>query len=555
MERLSNMEKTPTFDVILGVGDKARNIGEYIASYGGVITQIGRDFPNLWSTSFGSNLSGNGQAYQTTKYGSRTYPIGFTAFIPAKKVSTFRDTILGMCDCPDGPEKLFVATEPNSYYMVVPSGSFTLTETLKGGKVEGKVEFIIVDGLKHSSVTKVLNKTSNPDLFTLDSTNKAVKISINNEGTAPIFPTVHLKSKSNNGYFGIAHPTGMMGLGFVGSSEEGSNEFIGGTESQQLINIKYGDSSDTTGWGQFKPAQDLVVEAPFVPTVGIGNDGRIGYYESNQPWKHAGLKYLQRSENVINYKWMGAASYIDIPADESGYKGAADFRCDFNLKFWENVTGQTGAFSIVFADKDNKPICTYDVAKDSTTSGASSAKFWIGYNNQVKSISFGANNNEPGMPDPNIAFNQNAGACYVMKENTKITFGYAGQPYSFNEPTVGGREVKRIYVQFHHLQAETKGYIHLVVLESLQFQKLNAKRYDMTPNKYQAGSVLTVDNEYGKVYFSPDGLNKGSLAQSELKNHDEFFSLPKGKSTIEIISSDWVTELPDVEVEFREAWL
>lgn len=48
-----------------------------------------------------------------------------------------------------------------------------------------------------------------------------------------------------------------------------------------------------------------------------------------------------------------------LPVDSEGnIITARNFRCDFNVKFWENDVGQTGRITVGFLDKNDQLIMT-----------------------------------------------------------------------------------------------------------------------------------------------------------------------------------------------------
>lgn len=520
------------FNLIIGDGDKRRDIGAFIALHDGIITSLTRDTATMG-----------------------VYYVEFLAYMPTEEVSNFRDTLMGMIDIAPGGENIYPSNEPNCYYKVLLKDPLSISETLSEFKITGKFSYTIPDKLKHSMVIKTVDANSGENVGTIikDEISRSITCTINNEGTAPTYPIIKITSTSNTGYYGIAHPNGQFRVGNDMATVDGANVYTGGTEAQRLIDIRRGDQSTDKGWGQFKDAHDIIFESPMVPTVAI-DDGKVGYIDRTTLYNVKGLGVTKMGRAIAGYKWSGGALYIDLPKDESGYVGAKDFRADFNIKVWEQVTGQTGFMSIVFADKDHKPIATYDVAKDSGSTGELHTKFWIGYNDMKQQIDSHANNGEANQAIKNEAYNNRTGGCYVMKENNTITFGYNGRPYSFKDTAYANKEVAQVFVVAGVYNYKSKGNLNTLCLESFQFTKLNAKRYDMTPNKYQKGSVITIDNEEGQIFFSPDGMNKGILAQSELMQHDEFFSLPKGKSQIKMVCSDWGNSLPDVSIDFRESW-
>ena len=83
------------------------------------------------------------------------------------------------------------------------------------------------------------------------------------------------------------------------------------------------------------------------------------------------------------------------------------------------------------------------------------------------------------------------------------------------------------------------------------------QRYDLVPNKYNAGSELVVDMYEGKISYiaDPEASSQGVGAEGDLANGSRYFAIPPGESQLEIHSSGFVTTAPEVIVEWEEAWL
>lgn len=63
--------------------------------------------------------------------------------------------------------------------------------------------------------------------------------------------------------------------------------------------------------------------------------------------------------------------------------------------------------------------------------------------------------------------------------------------------------------------------------------------------------------ENGKLTFNadPTAAKIGVSAEGDLVNGSRYFSIPPGESQLEIHSSGFVQQPPDVTVEWEEAWL
>ena len=63
--------------------------------------------------------------------------------------------------------------------------------------------------------------------------------------------------------------------------------------------------------------------------------------------------------------------------------------------------------------------------------------------------------------------------------------------------------------------------------------------------------------EQGKVSFvaNPSSSKVGVSAAGDLINGSRYFSIPPGESKLEVHSSDFCEQAPDVTIEWDEAWL
>ena len=101
-----------------------------------------------------------------------------------------------------------------------------------------------------------------------------------------------------------------------------------------------------------------------------------------------------------------------------------------------------------------------------------------------------------------------------------------------------------------------------LVLRELSFRKDDVARYfDSTvdaeslipgnPHHYGKGETLLIDMESAKI-FKKDGSIPGN---DELITGSEFFSIPPGTSSFDLIFSDEMETLPIVDITWKERFL
>lgn len=551
------MSKYSIFDVLLGEGDRQRNLGAIIGKYRGGITNIDRGVGSSWSNTYTTGIGRYGGSWVKGELSIKTITVSFTLLgLTPIEASKFRHEFGKAIDTPYGPEKLQFNDEPGWYYMAVTSGSISLNEEIGTQTINGTFTMDVPDGLKHSTATKVLNKnTTNPTVGSIVTNQHTTLATVNNEGSVTAWPKIKIKQTADNGFIGVVSPRSIMAFGVEDATLDGEKVDSGGYKSQILLDVKRGDQSTDTGWGRFVDGSDRYYESPIADTVCV-NGGKMEFRKPDRYPTSGGLAWNLLGTSVDGYRWQGGCASFMIPADEAGEVGAKNWRCDFNLKVWESKIGQTGFYTIAMVDKDKKVIAAYDISKDDNNSDITKVRFWTEKGKWQKEITFGANNNEQGQERPNVAFCSWKGDAYFAKEGSKITFSYNGTPYSWNVQTSEERVCTEIVIFSGRYQyediAKTGGFFHVLLLETIRFTKTNTRRYDLVPNRYPKGSVLTVDCYKGEIYLSPDGATIGELSQGQRVIWSDILSLEPGKTPLEFTTSTWCKSPPEVEIEWTE---
>jgi len=549
------------FSIIFGEGTDAVDIGKLLDAVTKVERNAGAGQEHTYSAGtgrFGKTwVSGRRNSYDITIEGQKTGS-------PAELLS-LRTKLARALDCPDGPKKLQFDDQDGKYYLAVTSGQPKFTEDLQKSQATVSISFEVPDGLLHSELTKVLtSKTNSPDIGSLTKEGNIVKMTLNNAGSAPAYPRIRIKNAGTNGWIGIVNKNGVMEIGTSSSGRDGAVTASGSyDQSQLLLNLTPNDSA---GWrkgvniGGKLSSQSPLTVASHAEISDLTLDwapkdaGSVGYPCPGLHWTRSGSK-------GVGQDWGCAVYEYALPADKNNVKGAKNFRCDFNLKLWASKIGQTGLLAIMFMDDNDRLICAYSLDKYTTDSDKVVQVFTTTDIHKLprEENEFGSNNNEPGQQRPNPAFNSRTGNAYVIKDGPKFTYGYNGIPKTIVDATKENLECTKIWVLYGRARSERPGTGHLDTLcvQSLKFQKTNVQRYDLVPNKYNAGSELVVDMYEGKISYiaDPEASSQGVGAESDLANGSRYFAIPPGESQLEIHSSGFVTTAPEVIVEWEEAWL
>lgn len=551
------MSEYSIFDILLGEGERQRNLGAVIGKYHGGITQIDRGIGSSWSNTYTTGIGRYGSSWVKGNLTTKTITVSFTLLgLTQIEASKFRHEFGKAIDTPYGPEKLQFDDEPNWYYMAVTSGTISLNEEIGTQTINGTFTMDVPDGLKHSVSAKVLNKnTKNLTVGSMITNDHTTLANVNNEGSVTAWPKIKIKQTADNGFIGVVGPKSMMAFGVEDATLDGEKVDSGGYKSQILLDVKRGDQSTDKGWGRFVDSSDRYYESPIAGTVCV-NGGKMMFRKPDGYPTSGGLAWNLNGASVDGYRWQGGCASFTIPADEVGEVGAKNWRCDFNLKVWESRIGQTGFYTIAMVDKDKKIIAAYDISKDDNNSDITKVRFWTEKDKWQKEITFGANNNESGQQRPNVAFCSLKGDAYFAKEGSKITFSYNGTPYSWTVPTSEEKVCTEIVIFSGRYQNEdivkTGGFFHVLLLETIRFTKTNTRRYDLVPNRYPKGSVLTVDCYKGEIYLSPDGETIGELSQGQRVIWSDILSLEPGVTPLEFTTSTWCKAPPEVEIEWTE---
>ena len=552
------------FSIIFGEGTEAVDIGKLIGTITKVERNVGAEQTHVYS-------AGTGRFGKTWLAGSRgSYPItveGRYTGSPSD-ILKLRTKLARALDCPDGPKKLQFDDQDGNYYLAVCNGQVKFTENLQTSTADVAISFEVPDGLLHSERTKLLTiNTTSPEIGSIRQEGSIVKITLNNEGSAPAYPKIKIRNNETNGWIGIVNKNGLMEIGTSASGAGGARVSTGQWDkAHTLLNLS---PSDSAGWNK-----GVNITSKFASQSPLPFANHAEASDLQAEWAHRergsvgydcpGFHWNRQGQRGVGQDWGCCIYEFPLSLDPEGLKGAKDFRCDFNMKVWESKVGQTGLMALLFMTDDYKLVCAYSIDKWMTDRQHTAQVFTttdIHKDGPVPRVinTFDSNNNEPGQPHPNIAFNSNTGGCYIIKEGAKFTFSYAGRPTTVTDQSREHMVCTKVCVLFGRMKFERpdKGHLDLMVVQSIKFQKINAERYEYVSNKYNKGSEVLVDMENGRLTFNadPTAAKIGVSSEGDLVNGSRYFSIPPGQSELEIHSSAFVTQPPDVTLEWGEAWL
>ena len=408
---------------------------------------------------------------------------------------------------------------PNRYFMAVSSGTNDFKERVAGFIGHGTITWLIPDGISHSTDTKVVTASVVDGILTAN---------VNNNGSDEVFPTYRFSYPAENGYQAIVHAGGLLEMGNV---EEVDQEFV---KSQKMVDTTtFTELSRYTGLSPYSPTEFDLSGTLAVQTAG-GADTR-------------GLRLANRGTGAKVY--AGGAMRYTVPADVSGEVGAKNFWSYMKLLFWIGKVGQTGVTQIIYTDDNNKIIAMYTVGKWSTSgSGATCKAQYMGADGKLVTWfdeEFQANNEDTQNP-----FNIRQGSFDFVKQGDNLRFYFSGRYSGPYAPHLADVKCHKVYI----VEADVFGrkgndYITHNALKRFIFQKNNVDSWDDIPNRYAAGSELVVDTESGNIYFN------GQPANDERVEGTYFYPLKPGTNKVEFYQSSWVTNPPNVTIEYKERYL
>ena len=416
-----------------------------------------------------------------------------------------------------------------------------------------------------SSYTQKLNADNSGGTngsITVNSDN-SIDVLINNQGTLPAYPTFKFTHKSDNAYIGLAGENGVVALGsqeqtLIDSKTTETTK----VESQWLLNpSKISDKSNFDG--QFQTANDVL------------NPQNTGLLTAgNLVWKKDGLRFQDGGPTPSGkYTMQGAMQVWNVPADKTGDVGSANFTSTFNI--WAQATkmGQTGLLQLFFCDSKNKLMAGLAIFKDDTRGNSFKTQLFIGGNHQRMWKGFGPvgqelNNGGHGdgkVPNPNLYFNEATGYFTIQKKGPvfNFTFGNKGGNYPITIPELTTVKCSKVFIYMSQLKGRDLGnqYITNLSLRMFNFQKNDVTK--IIDDTTEASTFIPADNHhFGKDEVVVADMASGNIyrkegatiANDEMLNGSEGFSVPVGKSTVNCTFGDGATP-PDVEVTWKERYL
>lgn len=401
--------------------------------------------------------------------------------------------------------KLIFSDEPNLYYNAILNGEPTLDEEYL--QSSGIITFIVPDGIAHSTIQKTFQASLNHE--------RVMEMTISNTGTESVPVDYEIKHNHENGFIGIVSEYGVIQLGHVNEMDMEEKE-----KSEYLLNYRQASQYEAmrSGSGIF-----------FDPSY--GKSGTFGTYNyDNKTW-------VSLASAGAGSGWHGAARTIDLPPDQTGISGSANFAMQGKVWFRPTATNQCGIIEYCIADKNGRHLASARIAKWNPVTDTALLILCVN-GKEMKRVEFNSALSE--------LFVHNRGDFYISKSGRKIIFCFGGL-YDFNIPEIEKMEAKTVSVFIG--QRDNYPIIPKMYLNYLVFRKDKVKTWLDIPNRYPSGSIVAIDGKSRKVYM--DGIQR---AADEVCG-SKYFNVPPGETKIQFYYSDFCTPPPTITAKIQEAYL
>lgn len=405
----------------------------------------------------------------------------------------------------ESPKKLVFGNCPDRYFNAIPDGDLDIKQVSMFGK--GTITWLIPDGITHSTIQKPFQASLNPEGI--------MEMTISNGGTESVPVDYEIKHNHENGFIGIVSEYGVIQLGHVNEMDMEEKE-----KSEYLLNYRQASQYDAmrSGSGIF-----------FDPSY--GKSGTFGTYNyDNKTW-------VSLASAGVGSGWHGAARTIDLPPDQTGISGSANFAMQGKVWFRPTATNQCGIIEYCIADKNGRHLASARIAKWNPVTDTALLILCVN-GKEVQRIEFNSALSE--------LFVHNRGDFYISKSGRKITFCFGGL-YSFNISEIEKMEAKTVSVFIG--QRDNYPIIPKMYLNYLVFRKDKVKTWHDVPNRYPAGSTVIIDGKSRKIYV--DGVHR---AADEVLG-SKYFNVPPGETKIQFYYSDFCTPPPTITAKIQEAYL
>lgn len=442
----------------------------------------------------------DGGEFQYTKFGAKTISMPFLMQHGLKDKYDALEKILNV----DEPKRLIFGSQPDRYYMAIPSGTLDYDQICDNGG--GTITWIIPDGLAHAVDEKEFTATIQNGILTAD---------IYNGGVDDVPVSYEITNNHENGFIGIVSQYGAIQLGNIQEVDGTTGEM-----SEELFRYDTPTEFNAMTNGQGILTEDFPMNGSWGTTTAEGE------------------QWLYLSNQGSGSSWHGASKYQVLPDDASGSDSARNFYCQTKVWFETGLVQQTGLAEFVIGDTSGNHLASIHLLKAATNSNTAYAVFQV-QGKEVGRVQFEPSNKGPTTKD--------GGQLYIQKTGEVFEFYFAGK-YSYRVPEAANAEAHSVTI-FLGQYGSGNQLITRLYFKYLFFQKNNVQYTIDIPNRYPAGSVIEVDGEAGRV--TVDGIP----AQGDEIIGSQYFTVPPGHTAVEFYYSSFSNPPPSIVAKIREEYL
>ena len=444
------------------------NCSEFTCTFDGVklpliVTTLNRGIlPEIDDTlvNYGNT---NGSELVSSRFKERTIEMGFSLVVDGDDFGELRDKLSKVLYTNGELKKLVFSDQPDRFYWAKVTSKTSLEESYRVGT--GSISWLIPDGVAYSLEEKEF-------IAVQDAVNHS-KITINNEGTAPISIEYEMTMRSPVNFIQISGEGGLLKFGEYRDVGDGV------VADELLVSTPHTNNLTT---GTVLPyTQSKVID-------GVLAEKTIG----STP-----VMYLQSVGVGSNDVWHGASKEFLIPDGSS--TGAKDFIAYFNLTFETGLLGQTGCISIAFLDSSNNLMFEYLIEKADYTGNTAYCKMRVGghIENTFKVIQF-----QPTVYQKDNPYDFNRGHGDVRKVGDTISGYWFGQRFSIVDPSLKDVGCKKVimYIGQHGSRGIDDKFITNAFIKYFSFTRTHPNTLGFTPKTYNTGETLSYSGKNGMLF-------------------------------------------------------
>lgn len=404
------------------------------------------------------------------------------------------------------PKELRFSSRPNIVFYAIPSGKMEYDKiTRNAGK--GAIEFIVSDGLGHSTATRTFNFTKN-DFGVYEA-------EIINDGSEEAYVDYEIKLKKESGFVGIVSEYGAMQFGKYDESDGYMDK-----KNVTVLSNQAGNFANWTDGTVCYENQRKIVTTQMTADTSFG--GRLGLLPNS----------FTTSGTSGAYQYGAVKEYTLSNPISRWYIWARAW-------FETGLMGQTGAWCLTVLDESNHLIAGMAIEKDDTVGNTANVRLLMGDGSggsrTVKTIPFTPSYWLPPNPYGSEGRAKNSNMFDLVKERDRVQFFWYGSYFPFYDSRLANVKAKKIqfFVGQYAGRNTTDRKVTHHYLNDFTFQELHVDYWKDVPNRYSSGSTIAIDGEKGKIKVN-----------NQIRLDDEilgttYFKVPPGKTKVQLLVSSF----------------